>query len=696
MANTIYITTAASRCGKSLVSLGIMELLLRKTQRVGIFRPIINPHAAHQRDKIINLILSHFKLDIPYEACYAFLRPDVDELIGHGKYDEMMNKIIERYKALESQCDFMLCVGSDVSDEGSALEFELNADIAQNLGCPVLILGRAMPDNDSTISLIKMAIDTFLEKECQVVGTIVNRAEPHQVTDLMAALNHNLSHYHQFVSVIPINDLLNSPTIQEVADYLEADVLYGANQLSRQAFRYLVVAMQIQNYLPRLSKNALLITPGDRGDVILSALQAHESQNYPQLAGLLLTGGLKPAPALITLLDGLPKLLPILFVTDDTYEIVNKIGKIRSYITSDNQSKISLSLKFFETYVNTEALEQHISNLKTRGITPRMFQYNLVEQAKTAKQHIVLPEGTDARILKAAEILLDQNIVDLTLIGDAARIETAVRHHAHRLDLDQLSIVEPEKSPQFIHYVETLHALRQHRGLTLEQAKDLMLDVSYFGTMMVYQGQADGMVSGAVHTTQHTIRPALQFVKTKPGISIVSSVFFMCLDDRVLVYGDCAINPNPTAEQLSEIAISSAKTSHDFGLEPRIAMLSYSSGSSGKGEEVEKVRAATELVRQKRPDLNIEGPIQYDAAVDMSVAAKKMPDSQVAGQATVLIFPDLNTGNNTYKAVQRETGAIAMGPILQGLNKPVNDLSRGCTVEDIVNTVVITAIQGQG
>jgi phosphate acetyltransferase len=227
-------------------------------------------------------------------------------------------------------------------------------------------------------------------------------------------------------------------------------------------------------------------------------------------------------------------------------------------------------------------------------------------------------------------------------------------------------------------------------------AKDLMEDVSYFGTMMVYKGHADGMVSGAAHTTQHTILPALQFIKTKPNCSVVSSVFFMCLEDRVSVFGDCAINPNPTAEQLAEIAISSADSSLAFGIEPKIAMLSYSSGSSGKGDEVDKVRAATEIVKQKRPDLKIEGPIQYDAAVDMEVGQSKMPNSEVAGQASVLIFPDLNTGNNTYKAVQRETGALAIGPMLQGLNKPVNDLSRGCTVDDIINTVVITAIQAQG
>jgi phosphate acetyltransferase len=324
-----------------------------------------------------------------------------------------------------------------------------------------------------------------------------------------------------------------------------------------------------------------------------------------------------------------------------------------------------------------------------------MFRYNIVQKAKANKQHVVLPEATDERTLKATEILVDQDIVKVTLLGKVEEVKSVIQKLGRRIDLRKVSIIDPEKSPKFFDYIETLYELRKNKGMTLDAARELMTDISYYGTMMVYKGDADAMVSGAAHTTQHTIRPALQFVKTKPAFTTVSSVFFMCLDDRVLVYGDCAVNPNPTAEQLAEIAISSADTSRAFGIEPKVAMLSYSSGESGQGEDVERVRQATLLAREKRPDLKIEGPIQYDAAVDPDVAAKKLPNSEVAGHATVLIFPDLNTGNNTYKAVQRETGAIAIGPILQGLNKPVNDLSRGCTVEDIINTVVITAIQAQ-
>jgi phosphate acetyltransferase len=307
----------------------------------------------------------------------------------------------------------------------------------------------------------------------------------------------------------------------------------------------------------------------------------------------------------------------------------------------------------------------------------------------------VLPEGDDERILNATLQLMETGAVELTLLGNVQEITDKIAKLDLGLNIDQITILNPAEADHFEDYAQTLFELRKHKNIDLTIARDLMRDVSYFGTMMVYKGHADGMVSGATHTTQHTILPALQFVKTRPDVSLVSSVFFMCLADRVVVFGDCAINPNPSAADLAEIAISSADTCAAFGIEPRIAMLSYSSGTSGIGVDVNRVREATELVKAKRPDLKIEGPIQYDAAVDSKVGKSKLPQSKVAGKATVFIFPDLNTGNNTYKAVQRETGALAIGPVLQGLNKPVNDLSRGCTIDDIFNTVVITAIQAE-
>jgi len=696
MTDSLYIATTEPYCGKSLVSLGITELLLRRTNKIGIFRPVIGNSSAQERNKNIDLLLSHFDLNLKYEDTYAFLRREVTDLLAQDRYDDVLDRIIAKYKALERTCDFMLCIGSDLQGGAAPLEFDFNADVAKNLGCPVLIVTSAA-DRDVTtvVNAVHVTLDAFLERGCQVAGMVVNRAEMDSFVELRIALRRELPAENIVLSVIPAHKILSSPTIKEVAQQLNCEILYGRDQLDKLAYRYLVIAMQLENYLPHLSENALLITPGDRSDVILSALQAHQSQCYPQISGILLSGGLKPPASVARLLDGLPGMVPILSVQTDTYDTAARVSTVRSYITAESQAKIDLSLELFEEFVDTRGLKAQLSSIQPRGLTPRMFIYNIVQQAKSDKQHIVLPEGTDERILKAAEVLLNRDIVDITLLGNPEEIMTLIQHLGLSIPLERVPIIEPQLSLKFQEYAETLVQLRKHKGMNLDIANDLMCDVAYYGTMMVCQGDADGMVSGAAHTTLHTIRPALQFVKAKPGFSVVSSVFFMCLDDEVLVYGDCAVNTNPTAEQLAEIAISSADTAQTFGIEPRIALLSYSSGESGVGQDVEKVRQATLIARERRPDLKLVGPIQYDAAVDMGVAAKKMPGSEVAGQATVFIFPDLNTGNNTYKAVQRETGAIAVGPVLQGLNKPVNDLSRGCTVADIINTVAITAIQAQ-
>jgi phosphate acetyltransferase len=322
-----------------------------------------------------------------------------------------------------------------------------------------------------------------------------------------------------------------------------------------------------------------------------------------------------------------------------------------------------------------------------------MFQYELLEQAKARRRHIVLPEGEDERVLRAADILLRRDVVDLTILGPPD--EVRARAAARGLVLDRAMLVDPMESPLRSQFAERYYEIRRQKGVTPELALDIVAEGSYFGTLMVDSGEAHGMVSGAAHTTADTIRPAFEIVRPSPGVSVVSSVFFMCMPDRVLVYGDCAVNPMPDARQLADIAISSARTAASFGIEVRIAMLSYSTGESGRGPQVRAVREATELVRQRAPELKVEGPIQYDAAVDAHVAQLKMPESEVAGRATVFIFPDLDTGNVAYKAVQRSSGALAIGPVLQGLRKPVNDLSRGCGVADIVNTVAITAIQAQ-
>lgn len=696
MTDSLYITTTEARTGKSLVSLGIMNLLLRRTSRVGVFRPIIEAKSASEHDKNIELLRSYFKLKIPYEETYAFLEHEANNLLGQGHFDAFMDTVIEKYKALESKCDFILCIGSDLEGDETAFEFDLNAQIAKNLGCPVLIVTRADErDLEHIKNSIHVTFDAFENLGVKVLGTIVNRTREEYVDELGEFITNTITSEEPIVSIIPADPRLSSPTIREIVEQCNAEVLLGHDELDGLAYEYTVAAMWIRNFLKYITNRALIITSGDRDGILLSTMLAHNSKSYPGLAGIVLSGGIRPADDVMELLNGLEHIIPVLSVKTNTYDTAQMIANVRSYITGDNPRKIQRSLELFEEYIDTERILSEFTRVQPKGMTPRMFTYNLVEKAKSNKQHIVLPEGEDERILRAAEILINRDIVDLTILGNPDKIVADIRRLGLKLDTDRLNLLDPNNAPQFNDYAQTLVERRKHKGLALDAALDMMRDVSYFGTMMVFKGDADGMVSGAAHTTAHTIRPSLQFVKTKPGVSVVSSVFFMALDDRVLVYGDCAVNPNPTADQLAEIAISSAETAMVFGIEPRIAMLSYSTGASGSGADVDKVREATQIAQERRPDLILEGPMQYDAAVAKDVAAKKMPGSEVAGRATVLIFPDLNTGNNTYKAVQRETGAIAIGPVLQGLRKPVNDLSRGALVEDIVNTVVITAIQAQ-
>ncbi|NOQ92234.1 MAG: phosphate acetyltransferase, partial [Flavobacteriaceae bacterium] len=567
--------------------------------------------------------------------------------------------------------------------------------IAKNIGIPAIIVGSGKGKNvEELVANLHLAYDSFIEKEVKILALVANKVELDKLSQVKKSISKELKN-EVLVSVIPFIENLNNPTIKEIVDELEATIILGEKNIDNQVGGFAVGAMQLRNFLRHLKENSLVITPGDRADIILSSLQASISANYPKVSGIILTGGIIPEEPILKLIKGLKEIVPILSVENGTFEIANKIGAIRSHIYANNKQRIYSSLSTFEKYVDVDALANKLITFEPDGITPKMFQYNLVKRAQKVRKHIVLPESNDERILRAAARLINLDIVDITLLGKKSKIKNAVVKYDIPLNFSKVKIVNPVNSKRYNDYVKTFYELRKHKNINMDMAKDFMADVSYFGTMMVYKGDADGMVSGAANTTQHTIRPALQFVKTKPGVSVVSSVFFMCLEDRVSVFGDCAINPSPTAEQLAEIAISSADSSLAFGIEPKVAMLSYSSGSSGAGEEVDKVRKATEIVKKLRPDLKIEGPIQYDAAVDMQIGKKKLPDSEVAGQASVLIFPDLNTGNNTYKAVQRETGAIAIGPMLQGLNKPVNDLSRGCTVDDIFNTVVITAIQAQ-
>jgi phosphate acetyltransferase len=693
MAKSLYIAAMEPRSGKSVIALGLMELLSRRVRKVGFFRPVIA--SSERRDKELHLMLTRYNLVHTYEEAYVHTHEDARRMMAEGRYDGLLTDIVGKYKELESRCDFVLCEGTDFTRVSSAFEFEFNADVANNLGSPVLAMvnGRRR-SADQVTQAVNVARESFRGQGCSLLATIVNRVHPDQIESMKDRFREKGPNTDP-VYVLPENQILGKPTVGEIAEALNGTILQGTpDGLNREVLDFKVAAMQLPNFLDHLTDRTLVITPGDRGDIILGSLVAGYADTYPTVAGLVLTGGLHPEAQIRKLIGGLSKSpTPIVSVQNDTYTTAMNVHSVPVVLTPDNDRKMAAALGVFETHVDLEELGDLIAGAPSTRVTPIMFEYDLIERARRDRQHIVLPEGTDVRILRASEILARRNVADITLLGPEAEIHRQI--DSLGLSLQGIPVVDPARSEWRKGYAEVYREMRKHKGIHMDQAWDAMGDVSYFGTMMVQQGAADGMVSGAAHTTQHTIRPAFEIIRTQPGRSIVSSVFLMCLEDRVLAYGDCAINPDPNPEQLADIAIGSAETAAQFGIEPRIAMLSYSTGESGKGEDVDKVREATRIARKLRPDLKIEGPIQYDAAVDASVARTKMPHSEVAGRATVFIFPDLNTGNNTYKAVQRSAGAVAVGPVLQGLNKPVNDLSRGCTVTDIVNTVAITAIQAQ-
>lgn len=694
MTNAIYLTTTEPFSGKSIYALGLVNLLAGKTDKISYFKPIITV-GKKEKDRRLTLIKEHFKLAQPYEDMFSFTIQKAFKEINRKNEAFLIDAIIEKFQRLQENSDFVVVEGTDFAGISTNVEFNGNVSIAKNLGIPAAIILNC--DHKTDAEIVEQAISTtnaFLSNGVQILTLVANKVQQGKEAELRRKLTMALPK-EILISAIPVHLELSNPTMEEIRDAMGAKVFFGENLLTNRVDHVIVGAMQLRNFLQRVKNNTLVITPGDRGDIIIGALQANISKNFGKIAGMVLSGGMLPEDSIVQLVEGLETVVPILQVEEATFEVVTKINDIKARISADDKEKIAIGIRLFEQAVDEKALTDKIVAFHSDVLTPRMFQYQLVKRAKSNKKHIVLPEGEDDRILQAVDQLVKQDVVALTLLGNKETIELTIKRLNLSLDLMSVNVIAPVSSVRFEEYAQALYELRKNKGLTIQMARDLMLDVSYFGTMMVYKGHADGMVSGAVHTTQHTIRPALQFVKTKPGVATVSSVFFMCLPNRVSVFGDCAVVPNPSSEQLADIAISSAESAKMLGIEPKIAMLSYSSGSSGEGEEVEKVRKATELIRLRRPDLKVEGPIQYDAAVDPEVGKKKLPNSEVAGQASVLIFPDLNTGNNTYKAVQRETGAIAIGPMLQGLNKPVNDLSRGCTVVDVFNTVVITAIQAQ-
>ncbi|WP_370384795.1 phosphate acetyltransferase [Catenulispora sp. GAS73] len=717
-AQGLYITATDAASGKTVVALGVAEAMSRRVRRLGVFRPVVPGGGAV--DPVVDLIRTRYRIDEPYEDCVGTTYDAV-----HLDPARAVETIVDRYRALAARCEAVVVVGSDFTDAANTTEFGFNANVAANLALPVLLVVGGMERTPQDVAaVVRVSRQELTRLHATELAVIVNRVEPgeedavrrevatvfgpaafgeqtpnsaipNSATPSTATPSTTDQAANPLVFTIPEVPGLTAPTIRDLARAAGGRLISGDEALlDREAASLVVAAMSLPNVLDRLTEGVAIIAPGDRtAGLVPGLLAAHEAANFPALSGVFLTGGFTLPASVSRLLEGVSSPLPIIASGQDTLPTALHLAAVRGEITADHPGKVETALGAFARGVDTSALLNRLNVTRSVAVTPLMFQAQLLERARSQRRRIVLPEGSDDRILRAADIVARRGAADLLVLGEQEKVRA--RANALGLDLAGVRIVSPADSVLVEEFAHEYTRLREHKGMTLDRARDIVQDVSYFGTMMVHTGRADGMVSGAVHTTAHTIRPAFEIIRTEPGVSVVSSVFFMLLADRVLVYGDCAVIPDPDAEQLADVAVSSARTAEAFGVHPRVAMLSYSSGESGSGKDVEKVREAAKLAHARDPDLPLEGPIQYDAAADPEVGALKLPGSAVAGRATVFIVPDLNTGNNLYKAVQRSAGAIAVGPVLQGLRKPVNDLSRGALVQDIVNTIVITAVQAQ-
>ncbi|QXT63037.1 phosphate acetyltransferase [Tessaracoccus palaemonis] len=683
MTKSVYIASSERQVGKSSIALGVVDLFARQVRSVGVFRPLV---ASVEHDPVTEALLSHKALSQSLESAIGVSYAD-----WAANPDQALDTIVAKYNALAESRDAVVILGSDYESLEASSELARNATIAANLNSPILFVCRVDGRSAGQIQrLAEAAIETLESAYNTVIAMVATHADPAQRDEAAVALKKVRD---VVVSVWPHNDVLAAPSVGEQFTAVGATRWLGQEDfLHHESLSTLIGGMTLPNLLTRLKKESTVIVPADRLDLLPGLVMAHSSAQYGPLAALILTGGFDIPESVSKLFGESLVDLPIAITSMDTFTTATTLQNVHGTSTGSDR-KIEVSRAVFSEFVDEEALLAAIDLPRTEIRTPTMFEYQIQQKARSNRQRIVLPESTDDRVLTAAAIALQRSVAEIILLGDAARI--SARASELGLNLSEAKVISPE-DPQLLQgFAREYAKLRAHKGVTIEQALEKLKDLSYFGTMMVHLGMADGMVSGAVNTTANTIRPSLEFIKTAPGVSVVSGSFLMCMSNRVLVYADCAVNPDPTAEQLADIAISSARTAESFGIEPRVAMLSYSTGDSGFGADVDKVREATRLVRERAPQIKVEGPIQFDAAVDEVVARKKMPGSEVAGRATVFIFPDLNTGNNTYKAVQRTSGAVAVGPMLQGLRKPVNDLSRGALVDDIVSTITITAIQAQ-
>lgn len=696
MEKKIFITSTEHRSGKSLVTIGLINALQAMIPTVGYMKPIGQIYIdGSSIDKDASLVKNIFNLS------------DDDADINPASMDDalqdkgqLFEKIFDSYGRIAKDKDVVVIEGTDYMSTISALEFDINAEIAQNLAAPVLLVAKGGGKTvEEIVQNVSECAESFKEQGCNLIGAVVNRFDMLNYTDNIKKLEKLLK-----AEKIPLfgtifnNPLLSGPRLREVSQTLDAEIVYKGDDLSKVVTDVKVLAMTPENALHYMKdkEGCLLITPGDRIDLIFTVMIAQKSFQYPRFSGVILTGGLLPGENTRKLLDGIADAgLTVLSVKGDTYATAMNVNRISGELTADDREKLEVVKHTVERYVDVNGIHMELGAVSKEITTPRMFQYRLLEMAKAGKKYIVLPEGSEPRILHATEELLRRDICHICLLGHEDEIMDTARGVGANIEGATIVDTQSLDEKTLRNYTDTYYQLRKHKGVTHEMARDQMLDPVYFATMMVYKDHADGFVSGSTHSTAETLGPVLRLIRARKGISLASSVFFMCMPEKVVVFGDCALVENPNAEQLADIAITSAETAMAFGIEPFVAMLSYSTGASGKGEDVDKVKEAAEIAQKKRPDLAIEGPLQYDAAISAEVARVKIRDSKVAGKASVYIFPDLDAGNTAYKAVQRSANVPAIGPIVQGMNKPANDLSRGATVTDIVYTVAVTAVQAQ-
>ncbi|MFC3907520.1 phosphate acetyltransferase [Legionella dresdenensis] len=685
MHKKIYLTGIEKKPGKSFVSLGVLAQLKELQQPLHCFKLFA------EKDESQNPLLEV----ISNTEITPLMSINMAINMMRTQPEDLFASVLEVSQSTSSE-GITYFEGTDFESDNDVFEYQFNLTLAYQLSCDVILVVSAKDRTlEHTLSVINTALEIGKKNHARITGVIINRVPSQDEQKAQDFFNKQLSSLG-FVSIVPEIEQFANPSVGDIANKLKALVLCGEHELSRPVKEFTIAAKTVGNFLEsRLERSGMLIiTPDDRIDILLGTLLADQSANYPKIAGVVLTNGEMPGPIIQRIIAGLENPFPVLLTKSKTYETATILFSAKFSLNQSDMKKVTGAVQAMTPYLSAP-LQKFLAQREDKTqLSPAVFLYDLANRARVKKRHIVLPEGYDTRILTAADYLLKRNIVNITLLGNPEKINLLAKRL--ELELPNVNIIDIEKSAQKERYAEQYYQLRKHKNINLPIAKERMTDVNYFAAMMVYCKDADGMVSGAAHTTADTVRPALEIIKTKPGVTKVSSIFIMCLPARVLIYGDCAINPEPDSDTLAEITAQAADIADKLGISPRIALLSYSSGTSGKGESVEKVAKALPIIKASHPQLLVEGPIQYDAAVDPEVAATKLPGSQVAGHANVLIFPDLNTGNNTYKAVQRESGALAIGPVLLGLNKPVNDLSRGCTPQDVINTILVTAVQVEG